>query len=469
MKNKATIFIISAISLIFFYRCNPDETVLHEAAISFSDDTLNFDTVFTTIGSTTKYFTVRNTENKDIELDKIYLSGGTSSPFRLNINGVAANTLKNVVIPAKDSIFIFVEVTVDPTNQNSPMVIMDSVMFVAGATSKNMKLLAWGQDVHLFKDTVLQSDEIWTNDKPYLIYGYLYVDSGVTLTINEGCNIHLHHSSSIYVAGNMNVNGTLDNPVTFQGDRLEEFYEDIPGQWDRIAFFQGSKGNVINYAIIKNPIIGIQTGETPDFDDYAEVELNNVMILNTNYAAIFSMGGHITAKNLIASNSGFYLAALLISGKYNFYHCTFNNYWAYAHRSEPSVLVSNNLIANGVMYVGNIEQSVWGNCIIYGDRDDEVMFSEEDGGTIDLKFHNCLVKSKSYSQSDTAYFTGNCLFNSNPSFVNPDENDFHLLSGSAAINKGDFSIAVFAPFDYDGNDRTVDAAPDLGAFEYAGK
>jgi hypothetical protein len=455
-----------SIFILWFSSCKKNNELLNQAAINFSEDTLSFDTVFTTIGSTTKYFTVFNRNSKDVKIDRIYLAGGNNSPFRLNIDGVSSNSVSDIIIPANDSIFVFVEVTVDPTNENSPMVISDSVMFVAANTSKNIKLLAWGQDVHLFRDSVLSSDAVWTNDKPYLIYGYLFVDTGVTLTINEGCDIHLHHSSSIYVAGKMLVNGTLDTPVVFQGDRLEQWYDDVPGQWDRIAFFQTSKGNIINYATIKNSIIGIQAGERPDYNDYAEVELDNVKIFNTNYAAIFSMGGHITAKNLVAANSGFYEAAFLIGGQYKFYHCTFNNYWSYSHRSEPSILISNNLIADGVLYVGNIEQSFFGNCIVHGDREDEIMFSEEEGGSISFKFNNCLVTSTTYSTSDTSYFNSGCLFNSDPRFADPENYDYHLKSGSVAINKGDMGIAVFAPFDYDGNDRTMDAAPDLGAFEY---
>ena len=464
--KKILVIFLFFIFLVWLDSCRKEKDYLDEADVEFSEDTLSFDTVFTTIGSTTKYFTVHNNNSRDIKLDRIYLAGGANSQFRLNIDGISSNSVNNVVIPSNDSIFIFVEVTVDPTNVNSPMVIMDSVMFVAGSTSKNIKLVAWGQDVHLFKDSVIASDMVWENDKPYLIYGYLFVDTGVTLTIKEGCRIHLHHSSSIYVAGTMQVNGTKEDTVTFQGDRLENWYDDIPGQWDRIAFFQTSKGNVINYAVIKNSIIGIQAGETPEYNDYAEVEINNTKIFNTNYAAVFSMGGHITAKNLIAANSGFYEAVFLIGGQYKFYHCTFNNYWAYAHRSEPSILVSNNLIANGVQYVGNIEQSFFGNCIVNGDREDEILFSEEEGGSIDFKFKNCLVKSKSYSETDTSYFNSACIFNSDPGFVNPTEYDFHLVSGSIAIDKGDMGLAIEVPYDYDGNDRTNDNNPDLGAFEF---
>jgi len=50
--------------------------------------------------------------------------------------------------------------------------------------------------------------------------------------------------------GTLNVNGTaspdsnpLLNEVTFEGDRLEPLYEDVPGQWGTIWMRQGSIAN----------------------------------------------------------------------------------------------------------------------------------------------------------------------------------------------------------------------------------
>ena len=54
------------------------------------------------------------------------------------------------------------------------------------------------------------------------------------LTIEPGVRIHLHRDALLYVEGTLQVNGTLDEPVLFAGDRLEEFYEDKPGQWGLI-------------------------------------------------------------------------------------------------------------------------------------------------------------------------------------------------------------------------------------------
>src|SRR4026209_915111 len=81
--------------------------------LSFSTDTLTFDTVFTTLGTTTLYLTVHNPNNKKISVSNIHLGGGDASLFRLNIDGRQVNEATDVEIPANDSIYIFVAATVD--------------------------------------------------------------------------------------------------------------------------------------------------------------------------------------------------------------------------------------------------------------------------------------------------------------------------------------------------------------------
>ena len=100
-------------------------------SLSFSTDTLRFDTVFSGIESITAQVRVRNDNKKAILLDQIALAGGKTSQFRLNVDGMsnADSKVQNITIPAKDSIFIFVEVTARQTNQSTPLVIRDSIVF----------------------------------------------------------------------------------------------------------------------------------------------------------------------------------------------------------------------------------------------------------------------------------------------------------------------------------------------------
>ena len=96
------------------------------ARLEFSTDTVKFDTVFTTIGSVTKQFRVYN-RNKEAVRTSVSLAD--KGFYRLNIDGVAANSLDNLEIRGNDSAFIFVEVTIDPQNSNSPIVVLDSIQY----------------------------------------------------------------------------------------------------------------------------------------------------------------------------------------------------------------------------------------------------------------------------------------------------------------------------------------------------
>ena len=109
--------------LIVFSSCRKD--VLFEdntAKIEFSTDTVFFDTVFTTVGSITERIKIYNPYDLPIQLDRIWLRSGPQSNFKLNVDGLAGKDVKDVRIEANDSIFVFIEVTVDPNGGNTPMV-----------------------------------------------------------------------------------------------------------------------------------------------------------------------------------------------------------------------------------------------------------------------------------------------------------------------------------------------------------
>ena len=67
---------IGALSFSGCHHGEYDETV----KLQFSTDTLMFDTVFTTVSSITRSFTVTNPSADPVKLD-IYLAGGTQSYY----------------------------------------------------------------------------------------------------------------------------------------------------------------------------------------------------------------------------------------------------------------------------------------------------------------------------------------------------------------------------------------------------
>jgi hypothetical protein len=473
--KKILILFISII--IVFVSCKKEKfATSSDAKLEFSVDTLFFDTVFTNIGSQTKQFKIYNNNNGTIIIDNIRLANGSASNYRLNINGIPSSSVKDIELLQDDSLFIFVEVTVDPNNLNTPFVVEDSIIFNVNENLQDIDLRSWGQNAHYIDGRTMNAiigDTTWTADKPYLIYNSMLVDSLKTLIINEGVEIYLHKNSNIYILGTLEINGTFDNPVKIRGDRLDHAYDDVPGQWGRMVFIEGSKNNKINFAEISGGIIGVQVGGSLDapISDKPDLLMTNTKIQHMNYAGLYTLGSKVVASNCVISNVGFYAVALLLGGDYEFYHCTIANYWSYANRTEPSVVISNNIISNGTMFLSDLNNAYFGNCIIYGNKENELGLSNELGALFDYKFENSIVRANSdLDFSDNTYYN-NVWKSKNPRFIDASEYNFQLDTLSQAKDIGDLQIVnsyLYSPsivLDLNENDRTIDAMPDLGAFE----
>ena len=462
-------FLIFLLPAILIYSCKKDNFITDSSAkLDFSTDTVMFDTVFTTIGSTTKQFKIYNRNNQYIKVSSIYLANGSNTHFRLNINGIHASKVSNVEIPPKDSLFVFVEVTLDPNNTTNPLAIVDSVVFETNGNRQDVKLVAFGQDMFLVNGEILHNDTTWTKEKPILVYNSMLVDTLTTLTIMEGTKIFFHKNSTMYVKGNLQVVGNKDNPVIFRNDRLEHAYDDIPSQWNGIILFTNPVQNSIDFAEIRNAVIGLQVGNIENSGG-AKLTLKNTIIENMSYACIFSIASEISAFNCVVANAGYYNAAIIAGGAYEFYHCTFAAY-AGSGRPDPSVMLSNNVTINNVMYLGDLTKAYFGNCIIYGNGASEVGFSNDAAVQFNYKFDHCLLKiDPAENTSDPIYY--NTIYkNIDPEFKSTySKTDFQLDNLSPAKDKGDISIVnLFLTNllnDLKGEARNTDTAPDLGAFE----
>ena len=203
MFNKSIytllIGIITLSICLNFVNCRKQNILTNSSAmLSFSEDTILFDTIFTTIGSTTKYYKIYNNNNGPINISSINLANGTDSQFRINVNGDAGVQFENIELETGDSMFIFIEVTIDPNNTSSPLIVEDSILFLTNNNVQKTVLNAWGQDAYFHVNEIITQDETWNNDKPHVIYNYCAVDENNTLTIPEGTTIH-GHPNSIFI------------------------------------------------------------------------------------------------------------------------------------------------------------------------------------------------------------------------------------------------------------------------------
>jgi len=468
MQHKFQLVLLFIITILSF-SCEKEEYYDSSSIkLEFSQDTIMFDTVFTTIGTATKYLTIKNPYNKTVKVSSIYLAGGKDSPYRINIDGFSGTKLDNYEIKGKDSLYVFVEVTIDPNNSDFPLVVNDSIIFNYKNNAQDVNLISWGQDVNLIngnENGIIEGTQHWTNNKPYLIYNSMLVDSNSILTIEQGTKLYFHKNSRLYVLGTLVANGTFEEPIIFQGDRPEDSYEDIPGQWDGIWLMAGSSNNILNFTEVKNAIIGIQV-DTLAHETEPTLKLSNSKILNMTAIGLYARGATIEAYNNLIANCGQIAVALTIGGTYSFYHCTIANYWGFSTRTTPAVLLNNYYVdANNNLQVRPLTRALFGNCIIYGNKESEILIDKAAGQTFNYLFDHTLIKvNKEFSTDDTNYFK-NIIVNHEPNFKEPYNNNFELDTLSVAKDFGSTEYGNLFPLDINLNNRTVDNGPDLGAFE----
>ena len=436
--------------------------------LEFSMDTVMFDTVFTTITSSTRSFTVRNTTGSPVEVD-IALAGGTQSYYSINVDGVAGTEFRNVEIPAHDSIFVFVKVNINPTDQNLPYLVTDSVMFYQKNRTQSVQLVAFGQDAHFiipnagpssmpYRIVAHEHEHVhWTNDKPWVIYGWAVVDSLGKLTIDPGTKVYVHAGG-----GNIHINGTLDEPVTITGDRLEPFFTNDYAQWNSLWINEGTDENLIENAIISNSSYGIHLEALEEYTGNKTI-INNSVIHNNQVMGIRAEGANLEMNNCQVSNNGSYSLALMV-GDFLLNHVTVANYFSQSGRKFPAVALTNNFIktevigeeAVNVTYLGDAN-ATFNNCIIYGYLDNEFGIGEKSGAELNYTLHNCIVKRDSIQNEHYI----NC-FNANPKFIATYGQNYNLEETSPAIDAGMTGLGITT----DILGRPRNGIPDIGAYEY---
>ena len=481
--------IISLLSISIFLSCSKEEDNINtNLKLDFSSDTITFDTVFASIGSITKTLTIYNNNNSNITTN-INLNGASSAHFRMNIDGVSGNSQNNILIPKNDSIFIFIEVTIDPSSNTIPYILSDSLIFEIGNTLQSVMLVAWGQDANFHTPNTygeiingndtnkiyyhqIASNQTWTNNKPHVIYGYVIIEPNAQLNIDPGTDIYFHQNSGIIVGspfssqfgGTLKINGSFNNEITFQGDRLDSWYEDLPGQWDRIRFIPGSFDNEINYAIIKNGTIGIHADTVANSNP--TVTIKNTIIKNMSSIGILGQGAKLKVSNTVVSKCGQYTVACYIGGDYTFNHCTFSNYWNYSFRNSPSILLNNYYVDSyDNTQIRDLNNAYFGNCIIYGSLTTEISFDNHEDGLFNYNFDHSLIKIDPTINTNTNNYN-NIVKNLDPEFTDHLNNNLTLEDSSAAINNGDFQITQDNNLTTDINNITRNNPPDIGAYEY---
>jgi hypothetical protein len=441
MFFRLSIILICLLNILACRKANELDTSPN-AKLSFSQDTIFFDTIFSSVGSITQRLIVYNPNKNKVQVSQIQLAGGANSPYSVIINGMPSSSVSNMDILGNDSIYILIKVLIDSTKQDLPFLVSDSLLFLTNTNQQKVLLESYGQNAHFYKKQSIPSNTIWTNDKPYVLYDTLTVPTGISLTIQEGCKIYGHNAAVLNVYGQLIVNGTKVSPVLFASDKTDKSYNTVNGLWGGLYFQTNSLNNSIQWATIRNAVTAIKMESTPDADTIAELTLSHVFLLHASQRMIDANNNDINGSNLLLSDCPMALLKHQ-DGCGVWTYCTFTDYSSGFFRLETDLLL-------GIAGTGLKMYAL--NSILWGDFTDEISIN---GGNPYINVQFSEWKSVQYS-------SGTKLINTDPLFNNTSTFDFTLQSSSPAIGLGTTVTAITD--DIIGNTRHT--IPDAGAYEH---
>ncbi|HSC53931.1 MAG TPA: choice-of-anchor Q domain-containing protein [Phnomibacter sp.] len=470
MKPFNTFFIF--ICIVCLGACKKDSIIVSpDASLITSTELVQFDTVFTTVGSVTQRFTIVNNNDQQLNISSIQLKGGAQSPFKINVNGNAGVQFSNMLMNSNDSMYVFVKLTIDPNNQLNPFIVTDSIEIGYNGNIKKVQLQAYGQNARFINGGHISSNTTWNNLLPYVIMKPLTIDTGITLSISEGTKIFCHATAPIIVHGTIKAQGKYydSTRINFRGDRLDANYKDMPGTWPGIVFTNSSIANELHYTNILNAYQAVVASGGESLIP-AKLQLHNCIIDNAYDIGLYAFNSSITATNCRITQvgnegqPGVGGSNIIINGggKYSFNHCTIATYANYyQNHKQAAVYISNAGGASSLPLQFSMD-----NSIIYGQgglAENELVTHKEGNAAFTINLRNVLYKVKT-DQANISFT--NCIKNADPLFdtinTNLRQYNFRLRLGSPCIDAG---ITGGPATDLDGNGRPVGTKADMGCYE----
>ena len=452
--------------------------------LAFSSDTIAFDTLFTDVSSATQAFLVYNRNEYALRIAHATLAGGENSPFRVNVDGLSGSAFGGLAIRGGDSMYVFVEVTIDPRGQDEPFEVADSLCFILeSGVMQKVLFTASGQDATVLRGVVIDADTRLTAQRPYLIYDSLRVEEGSVLYLEPGARLFFADKVEMQVYGRIEAVGTVDSPIVFRGARTDRMFSYLPydrlsAQWGGITLHESSRDNVFDYCDIHSGTYGLRAKGT-DLEE-RKLTMRNSQIHNVDKDALQLTLCSAEFTNSLFTNAGGHCVNIL-GGRMDFLHCTMANFFPWKSERGVAVNISNYMEEENVLYP--LLGVYFINSIITGSKDDElkglVMTKTEKEDWSEYAqygFSHSLINSwKESLNPDTAHFA-NIVWEHKDNATYMGSNfrtmdytnffyDFHLDSLSVARGIASDDYLDIVPCDKDGAERACKAV-DAGCYQY---
>lgn len=466
-------------------------TTDRSATLQFSRSEVVFDTLITTVPSSTQTLAIYNRGDKGLRISEVALAGGKASPFRVNIDGQdmsrsAENRVTDFEVRRRDSIIVRIEVTLPNTDSDNPHQVADDLIFtLESGVKQRISLSVVGQDAYFLRHQTLTTNTSLTANRPYVIYDSLVVAQAVTLTLEAGAQLLFHDGAGLKVEGTLKAEGTLEKPVVMRGDRTDHMfdylpYDRLPSRWEGVVLTQTSTGNELNYVDLHGGCYGISCETSP----LTEVKLK---LLNSR---LYQLGGdglgvsdcRVEVANSDISNTLGHCVKL-VGGDAQFIHCTLAQFYPLDANRGKALYIT--CFEDDTYHA--LQRAEFINCVVTGYADDVVIIPSLDGSAvpsdvvnpqINYDFQNCFMATvvptgDAYANrfrnivfdptggEEASHQKNFLLFNTHDFLY-----DFTPIAASAIRGAADPAYATTYPLDRMGRSRTADNAPDAGCYEY---
>jgi len=311
------------------------------ACLYFSADSINFDTVFTSIGSSTRTVMVYNPNNNAVRISRVWWQKGKC--FFANLDGENdASRWRDIEIYGGDSLFLFIRTQIDPYDENAHPIEVDTLFFELNGHIQSLAVQAYGMDVEKIQSPTKKTvyDHVaFTADKPYLIFDTIVVKG--TLSIAEGATFYMHNNARIIAYGNVSAVGSSTRPIRFMGDRTDYLFPQVPyrvasGQWGGIFLFRLDSmggGESVTYNLQHVHLLSGQVGlwcYSDNKDHRAQLRLHNARIHNMSAYGLVLENTNADISNVEVSNCAAF-GMYLCGGTHRVEHSSIANYFGYPY------------------------------------------------------------------------------------------------------------------------------------------
>ncbi len=435
------------------FACRPVQWPTGKGPLEVAD-TLYFDTLVALVDHPYQHMVVRNLGSEAVHIQRIRLSGGLASPFRINVDGYPISEIKDYRVDGNDSFWVFAEIKETYVPTLPIEAITDSIEFWVGTHKYTTILRGVVVSAVLIEDSVLACHTQWKSNTSILLGGDVIVSPGCQLTIEEGATIFAKPRARLIVYGALRINGSPSRQVRFTGTRLDNMHgpaypaKHQPGQWEGIFIVNPSGVVRLQNTIIENGTIGLYAADVAA----PSLWMDNVIIRRHSGVGLWAKRSRIEAYDVVLQQACGSLMVLDSGGDYQWYHTTAINMgcgWC-SRRQTASLQLSNR--------GGNDLSFRFVNGIVWGEHEDEIKVVQSGGGQWDVVFEYSAIRDSMDGFSTVQ------VWNHPPELVDFCGETPMPDSGSFVMDRGRVLAQPSAQYDVTGKWRG-DGKPDLGAYE----